>query len=140
MNIEVNRIDHIGIAVKSIEDSMKLYSGLLNLKKEGVEELEERGLRVHIFRVGETKFELLEPTREDSEISKFLEKKGEGIHHIALNVDDIETTFEKAKDMGFRIIGDAIQRGAGGRRIFFLHPKDTGGILIEFVEGGRENE
>ena len=96
-------------------------------------------LKVQMLKVGESRFELLEPMGENSEISKFLEKRGGGIHHIALRVDDIEAAFKSAKDMGFRIIGDSIQTGAEGRKIFFLHPKSTGGVLIEFVEGGNEN-
>ena len=140
MNFKVEKIDHVGIAVRSIEDVVKIYSDLMNLEVGKMEELETRGLRIQVFRVGESRFEILEPTREESEISKFLERRGEGIHHIALRVDDIEKAFNRAKELGFKVIGDSIQKGAGGRRVFFLHPKGTAGVLFEFVEGGMEDE
>jgi len=129
------KIDHIGIVVKNAQERLKLYEELLNLKVTKVEELPERGLKVYFIEVGETRLELLEPTSEKSEISSFLEKRGEGIHHLAFLVEGIEDIIKKAKEGGFKPLSDEPQIGAGGRKVAFLHPKTTGGVLIELVEG-----
>ena len=130
------KIDHIGIAVKDVKERLKLYEGLFGLKVDHVEELPERGLRVHFVRIGDTRFELLEEISEDSEIHSFLEKRGEGIHHIAVKVEGIEGMIEKAKELGLKPLSDTPQKGAHGTKVVFLHPKTTGGILVELVEGG----
>lgn len=132
------KIDHIGIAVKNAQERLKLYEKLLNLKVTKVEELPERGLKVYFIKVGETRLELLEPISENSEISSFLEKRGEGIHHIAFLVEKVEDIIKKAKEEGIKPLSDKPQIGAGGRKIVFLHPKTTGGVLIELVEGEEE--
>ncbi|MDI3472851.1 MAG: methylmalonyl-CoA/ethylmalonyl-CoA epimerase [Thermotogaceae bacterium] len=131
MNTE--KIDHIGIAVESIEDKLKLYRDVLGLKFSNVESLENRGLKVYFVEIGETRLEFLEPLSENSEISRFLEKKGEGIHHIAFKVKDVEKTVEDCEKNGFKVIA-GIQKGAEGKKVAFLHPKTTGGVLIELVE------
>ena len=133
--MKVDRIDHIGIAVRSIAEKLPLYKDFLGLELGGIEELPERGLKVAFLKVGDTRIELLEPLNENSQISKFLEKKGEGIHHIAYHVDNIDEALENAKSMGFKPLSDEPQPGAGGTRVVFLHPKTTGGVLIEMVEG-----
>ncbi len=132
------KIDHIGIAVKDASERLKLYKDLLGLEVTGSEELPERGLKVHFVKIGETRFELLEEISEKSEISSFLEKRGEGIHHVAIRVEGIENFIEKAKELGFKPLSDEPQKGAHGTKVVFLHPKTTGGILIELVEGGEE--
>ena len=132
------KIDHIGIAVKDASERLKLYKDLLGLEVTGSEDLPERGLRVHFIKIGETRFELLEEISEKSEISSFLEKRGEGIHHVAIRVEGIEEFIKKAKELGFKPLSDEPQRGAHGTKVVFLHPKTTGGILIELVEGGEE--
>ena len=132
------KIDHIGIAVKDAGERLKLYKDLLGLEVTGSEDLPERGLRVHFVKIGETRFELLEEISEKSEISSFLEKRGEGIHHVAIRVEGIEEFIKKAKELGFKPLSDEPQRGAHGTRVVFLHPKTTGGILLELVEGGEK--
>lgn len=132
--MKIDRIDHIGIAVRSINDKLPLYRDFLGLEFGGIEELPERGLKVAFLKVGATRIELLEPINEQSQISKFLEKKGEGIHHIAYHVDNIDEALEKAKNEGFKPLSNEPQPGAGGTRVIFLHPKTTGGVLIEMVE------
>jgi len=133
--LKIDRIDHIGIVVRSIDEKLPLYRDFLGLEFGGIEELPERGLKVAFLKVGTTRIELLEPLNEKSQISKFLEKKGEGIHHIAYHVDNINEALEKAKKGGFKPLSDEPQPGAGGTKVIFLHPKTTGGVLIEMVEG-----
>ncbi|AKI97225.1 methylmalonyl-CoA epimerase [Kosmotoga pacifica] len=133
--MKADKIDHIGIVVKSIEEKLDFYQKFLELELGGVEELPERGLKVAFLKVGDTRIELLEPTKDDSEISGFLEKRGEGIHHIAYHVDNIIEAIEKASIMGYRPLSKEPSIGAGGVKIAFLHPKTTGGILVELVEG-----
>ncbi|MCD6104402.1 MAG: methylmalonyl-CoA epimerase [Thermosipho sp. (in: Bacteria)] len=133
--MKVNKIDHIGIAVKNAKERLKLYEDFLGLKVKNIEDLADRGLRTYFIEIGETRFELLEPLNENSEISQFLEKKGEGIHHIAVNVEGIEQAVELAKSKGFKPLSEVPKSGAGGTKVLFLHPKTTGGILLELVEG-----
>ncbi|MEN3008109.1 methylmalonyl-CoA epimerase [Pseudothermotoga sp.] len=133
--MHVQKIDHIGIAVKNAAERLKFYTDFLGLKDVHTEELKERGIRVHMIKVGESKVELLEPMNEQSEISKFLEAKGEGIHHVAFNVEGIDEAVELAKKLGFQPLSDAPRPGAGGTRVLFFHPKSVGGVLVELVEG-----
>jgi len=130
-----NRIDHIGIAVKDAKEKLRLYKDFLGLEVTQVEELPERGLRVYFIKVGDTRIELLEPMAENSEVSGFLEKKGEGIHHIAFNVHGIDEAVALAKAHGLQPLSEEPKPGAGGTKVLFLHPKTTGGVLIELVEG-----
>ena len=132
------KIDHIGIAVKSVEERLKLYRDLLGLDVYHIEELPERGLKVYFIKIGESRFEILEETSENSEIHPFLEKRGEGFHHIALRVEDVEEYIKRAKQLGIKPLSEKPQKGAHGTKVVFLHPKTTGGILIELVEGGEK--
>ncbi len=132
------KLDHIGVVIKDLEERLKLYENLLGLKVDHTEELPNRGIRVHFIKLGETRFELLEEISPNSEIHSFLEKRGEGIHHIAIRVEGIEDMIAKARELGLKPLSDEPQKGAHGTRVVFLHPKSTGGILLELVEGGSE--
>ncbi|HHI01082.1 MAG: methylmalonyl-CoA epimerase [Thermococcus sp.] len=129
----IKKVDHIGIAVKNLEDAIKIWESL-GLKVEEIEEVPDQKVRTAIFHAGETRIELLEATAEDSPIAKFIEKRGEGIHHIALGVDNIEEHLEKLKEKGFRLIDEKPRIGAGGAKIAFVHPKSVGGVLLELCE------
>jgi len=128
------KIDHIGIAVNSIEESVKLYRDLLGVEPAGEEILEDRGLKVAFLELGDTRIELLEPINENSQISKFLEKKGPGFHHMAYEVENISESIKNAKELGFRTLTDEGQPGAHNTTIVFLHPKSANGILTELVQ------
>ncbi len=128
------KIDHIGIAVSNLDEAMELYKKLGFEVKE-VEEVAEQKVKVAMLPVGESKIELLEATSKDSAIAKFIEKRGEGIHHIAINVEDIEKALENAKNEGLKLIDEKPRVGAGGKKVAFVHPKSTKGVLLEFVEG-----
>ena len=128
------KINHIGIAVKSIEEALKFYSERLGLESMEVVEVPEQKVRVAALQIGESRIELLESTSPDSPIAKFLEKRGEGIHHIAFEVTDIEKRLMKLKEKGIRLIDESPRLGAHNTRIAFIHPKSTQGVLIELVE------
>ncbi|HDD35981.1 MAG TPA: methylmalonyl-CoA epimerase [Archaeoglobus veneficus] len=128
------KIDHIGIAVSNLDEAIELYKKLGFEVKE-VEEVAEQKVKVAMLPVGESKIELLEATSKDSAIAKFIEKRGEGIHHIAINVEDIEKALENAKNEGLKLIDEKPRVGAGGKKVAFVHPKSTKGVLLEFVEG-----
>jgi methylmalonyl-CoA/ethylmalonyl-CoA epimerase len=130
----MKKIDHIGIAVKSIDNALNLYKNLLDLDMSGEEILEDRGLKVAFVQVGETRLELLEPLHDNSEISGFLSKKGEGIHHIAYEVENAQEMINKAKELGIKPLSDEPKDGAHNTKVVFLHPKTTNGVLIELVE------
>jgi methylmalonyl-CoA epimerase len=130
----LNKIDHLGIAVHSIDDSMSLYRDVFGLDFEGTEEVPDQGVRVAFFRLGESSLELLEPLDDDGPIARFLEKHGEGIHHVACGTDDIDAARRQADDHGVRLLSDEPQDGAHNKLISFLHPKDTGGVLFEFTQ------
>jgi len=130
----IRKLDHIGIAVKSIEEASKLYTEVLGLEMQGIEEVAEQKVKVAFIPVGDTEIELLESTEEDGPIAKFIEKKGEGIQHIAFKVDNIEEAIEEMKAKGMRMIDEKPRYGAGGARIAFCHPKSTGGVLVELSE------
>ncbi len=127
------KIDHIGIAVKSIDESLKFYKDTLGLELKGTEQLDERGLKVAFLKTGESDIELLESISMDSNIHKFIEKKGEGIHHIALEVDNVEEKKESMEKKDAKFIGEA-SMGAGGKKIVFIHPKSTNGVLMELCQ------
>ncbi|ALM75179.1 methylmalonyl-CoA epimerase [Thermococcus barophilus] len=129
----IRRIDHVGIAVKNLDEAIKLWESL-GLKVAEIEEVPEQKVRVAVFKVGESRIELLEGTSEDSPISKFIAKRGEGIHHIALGVENIEEHLEKLKEQGFRLIDEKPRIGAGGAKIAFIHPKSVKGVLLELCE------
>ncbi len=132
--MDLTHIEHIGIAVKSIEKALPYYEDILGLKCYAVEEVTDQKVKTAFFKVGQTKIELLEPTSEDSPVAKFIEKKGEGIHHIAFAVKGIEEALQEAKEKGIRLIDEKPRKGAEGLNIGFLHPKSTFGVLTEFCE------
>ncbi|MGI6790022.1 methylmalonyl-CoA epimerase [Aminivibrio sp.] len=127
-------VDHIGIAVKSIDEALLFWQSSLGIKCTGVEEVEEQKVKTAFLPVGDTEIELLEATSEESPVAKFIEKKGEGIHHLAIRVDNLEAALSEMKDKGIRLIDETPRYGAGGARIAFVHPKSTGGILLELSE------
>ncbi|ASJ09547.1 methylmalonyl-CoA epimerase [Thermococcus siculi] len=133
----IRKIDHVGIAVKNLEEAMKVWEGL-GLKVEEIEEVPDQKVRTAIIHVGESRIELLEPTADDSPIAKFIAKRGEGIHHIALGVDNIEEHLEKLKEEGYRLIDEQPRIGAGGAKIAFIHPKAVTGVLLELCERKEE--
>ena len=130
----IKKIDHVGIAVKSIEKASELFSNILGLKVAGEEVVEEQKVKVAFLPLGDSELELLESTSPDGPIARFIEKKGEGIQHIAFRVDNLEKVLEKLKEEGVRLIDEKPRYGAGGAKIAFLHPKSTNGILIELSE------
>ena len=134
------KIDHIGIAVKNISERLKLYRDFLGLKIAEEEEIPDRGIRICMLEVGDSRIELLESICQDSEISKFIEKKGEGIHHIAFEVKDIENVAQFAKENELRPLSETPQQGAGNSKVLFLHPKTAGGVLIELVQRKRKED
>jgi len=130
----IQKIDHIGVAVRSIDQAMRLFGDVLGLEPAGTEEVATQKVKVAFLPVGDTRLELLEPTEEDSNVGKFLAGKGEGIHHVALKVTNIEEALERLKKEGVRLINEQPVPGAHGARIAFLHPKGTFGMLLELVE------
>ena len=130
----IEKIDHIGIAVRSIEKTGELFSNILGLKVTGEEIVEEQKVKVAFLPLGDSELELLESTSPEGPIARFIEKKGEGIQHIAFRVENIKKALEKLKKEGVRLIDAKPRYGAGGAKIAFLHPKDTNGILIELSE------
>ncbi len=125
-------IEHIGIAVKSLEESIPYYEKILGLTCYAVEEVVDQKVKTAFFKVGQTKLELLEPTADDSPIAKFIEKKGPGIHHIAYAMEDVDKALSEAEENGMRMIDKTSRPGAEGLHIGFLHPKSTNGVLTEF--------
>ncbi|WP_269540553.1 methylmalonyl-CoA epimerase [Cerasicoccus fimbriatus] len=128
----IQKIDHLGIAVKDLDEVVKYYEDSLGLQCEGREEVASQKVRTAFFHVGEVHIELLEPTADDSPIAKFLEKNGEGIHHIAFGTDNIEGQLKQAADSGLRLIHETPFEGAANKLVAFLHPKSTHGVLTEF--------
>lgn len=127
----IEKIDHLGIAVNSLEDSIPFYEKTLGLKCEAVEEVESQMVKTAMFNVGGVHIELLEPTGPDSPITKFIEKNGPGIHHIAYATDDVQAQLDQAVNTGVRLIHEKPFPGAGGKQVAFLHPKSTHGVLTE---------
>jgi methylmalonyl-CoA/ethylmalonyl-CoA epimerase len=132
--MEITHIEHIGIAVKSIEEHLPYYEGILGLKCYNVETVEDQKVKTAFFKIGSTKIELLEPTSEESTIAKFIEKKGEGVHHIAYATKNVNEALKEAEEKGVRLIDKEARGGAEGLRIAFLHPKSTGSVLTELCE------
>lgn len=128
----IQQIDHLGIAVRDLDESVAHYENALGLHCHGREEVASQKVKTAFFAAGEVHLELLEPTAEDSPIAKFLEKNGEGIHHIAFRVDDIEGQLKKASDAGVKLIHEVPFEGAADKLVAFLHPKSTHGVLTEF--------
>jgi methylmalonyl-CoA/ethylmalonyl-CoA epimerase len=131
--MKITRLDHIGIAVKSIAESLKVYEAM-GLKAVGVEEVAEQKVRVAFLPIGEAEIELLESTAPDGPVAKYIEKNGEGIQHVALRVDNLEAALAEMKAKGVRLIDEKPRYGAGGAKIAFVHPRSTGGVLLELSE------
>jgi len=129
----VNKIDHIGIAVKNLNEALNFYE-ILGLNAAGTEEVKEQKVRVAFLPIGDTEVELLESTEDDGPIAKFIAKNGEGIQHIAYKVDDIEKAIAEMKEKGIRMIDEKPRYGAGGAKIAFCHPKSTFGVLVELCQ------
>ncbi|WP_420603587.1 methylmalonyl-CoA epimerase [Flagellimonas sp.] len=134
----MNKIEHLGIAVKSLEESNVLFAKLLGTEHYKIEEVVSEGVRTSFFKSGPNKIELLEATKADSPIAKFLEKKGEGIHHIAFAVVDIKAEIDRLKEEGFKILNETPKKGADNKLVAFLHPKGTNGVLVELCQEIKE--
>ncbi len=132
----LKKINHIGIAVISLDEAIPFYRDQLGMAFKGMEEVAEQRVKVAFLAVGESKIELLEPTSAESAVAKFLEKNGPGIHHIAYEVDDIEAAIAKLMQQGARMIDSTPRSGAHGARIAFIHPKSSGGVLTELCQAG----
>jgi len=130
----LNHIEHIGIAVKSIDENQKIFEDLLGAKSYKEELVVSEGVRTAFFKIGESKIELLEATREDSPIAKFIEKKGEGMHHMAFAVDDIASEIKRLEKLDYRLLNKEPKKGADNKLIAFMHPKDTSGVLVELCQ------
>ncbi len=127
-------IDHVGVAVRDLDEAAKTYGEILGFALGGGETLPDRGLDVRFVDIGGTRLELIAPTRDDSQVSSFLDKRGEGIHHVCFRVDDIDAAIAGMKKRGARLIDEMPQRGAGGHKVAFIHPKGAHGVLIELIE------
>lgn len=134
--MNVSRVDHIGIAVTDLDKTIKFYEEVLGIKCEGTEIVEEQKVKVAFFPVGDTELEFLESTSPDGPIARYIEKNGGrgGIQHVALRVDDIENAIAEMKEKGYQMIDESPRYGAGGAKIAFVHPRSTGGILLELSE------
>ena len=130
----MNKIEHIGIAVKDLEKSNQLFASLFGEQHYKIEEVFSEGVKTSFFKSGPNKIELLEATNPESPIAKFIAKKGEGIHHIAFAVDDIKAEIERLKKEGFTVLNDVPKKGADNKLVAFLHPKSTNGVLIELCQ------
>lgn len=130
----MNKIEHIGIAVNSLKSANEVYSKLLNTAPYQSETVENEGVTTSFFKIGESKIELLEATNPESAIAKFIEKKGEGIHHIAFDVEDIYSEIERLKKEGFTVLNDHPKKGADNKLVCFVHPKSANGVLIELCQ------
>jgi methylmalonyl-CoA/ethylmalonyl-CoA epimerase len=130
----ITGLDHIGIAVNNLNEALGIYEKTLGLKLVKIKTVQEQGVKVALLLAGETKVELLEPINEESSVAKFIVKKGEGIHHIAFTVEDIENSLKEAKQKGIVLIDEKPRIGFEGHKIAFLHPKSTKNVLIEFCE------
>lgn len=134
--MDLTHIEHLGIAVKSLEEAIPYYENVLGLKCYNIEEVEDQKVKTAFFKIGETKIELLESTSPDGAVAKFIEKRGEGVHHIAFATGSVKDCLAKAEANGIRLIDKAPRKGAEGLNIAFLHPKSTMGVLTEFCEKG----
>jgi methylmalonyl-CoA/ethylmalonyl-CoA epimerase len=132
----LTKINHIGIAVRSLEESIPFYRDQLSMPFAGIEEVAEQKVRVAMLQVGESMIELLEPTSDDSPVAKFIEKNGPGIHHLAYEVADVEVALARLMAEGARMIDEKPRAGAHGTRIAFVHPKSSNGVLTELCQGG----
>jgi methylmalonyl-CoA/ethylmalonyl-CoA epimerase len=134
----IRRIAHIGVAVRRLDEAIPFYRDVLGLEYLGTEEVPDQKIRTALFRVGESLIEVLESTSPDGPVGKFIEKNGEGIHHLCLQVEDASRALARAKEKGVRLIDETPRPGAHGMKIGFLHPKSTFGVLTEFAQEGEE--
>jgi len=132
--MKILKINHLGIAVNSIEESRNFWEGILGLSFEGTETVEEQKVTTAFLPIGESEVELLESTAPDGPVAKYIEKKGEGIQHVAFQVENLEAALAELKEKGIRLIDEKPRKGAGGAMIAFLHPKSTNGVLVELCE------
>ena len=132
--MNLKNIDHIGIAVSNLQESLSFWETSLGIEPHGIQEVPEQKLRTEFLPVGDTEIELLESTSADSSVAKFIEKHGEGLHHIAIRVDNIEVALAELKAKGIQLIDETPRNGAGGARIAFVHPRATHGVLLELCE------
>ena len=133
--MNISHIEHLGIAVKSLDEAIPYYENTLGMKCYSIEEVADQKVKTAFFKVGQTKLELLEPTSDESPIAKFIEKRGEGIHHLAFAVEDgVANALAEMEGKGVRLIDKAPRKGAEGLNIAFIHPKSTHGVLTEFCE------
>ena len=130
----MKKVEHIGIAVKNLEQANKLYASLFGKEHYKVEAVESEGVSTSFFQLGDTKIELLEASRPDSPIARFIEKRGEGIHHLAFEVEDIHTEMNRLQQEGFTLLNEQPKKGADNKLVCFLHPKGTGGVLVELCQ------
>jgi methylmalonyl-CoA/ethylmalonyl-CoA epimerase len=128
------KIDHIGIAVRSLDRALRIYAAALGFEVEQIEEIADQGTRVAVLPIGDCRLELLEAMAADSPIARFIEKRGEGMHHICFRVQDIKQEVDRLKTAGVRMIDEIPRSGAGGRLIAFIHPSSTGGVLVELSQ------
>jgi len=132
--MKIKHIDHIGIAVKSIDQAKRFYSDILGLKIQGIENIADQKVNVAFLPITDSELELVESTHTDGPVAKYIESKGEGIQHIAFRVENIEDALAELKQKGVRLIDERPRKGAGGARIAFIHPKETNGVLVEICE------
>lgn len=130
----MNKIEHIGIAVSNLEDAIKTYTELLNTPCYKTEEVVSEGVKTAFFQIGDSKIELLEATNDDSPIAKFIAKKGQGIHHIAFDVTDIEASMATYREKGFQLLNETPKNGADNKLVAFIHPKSANGVLVELCQ------
>jgi methylmalonyl-CoA epimerase len=139
--MKISHIEHLGIAVKSLDEAIPYYEKILGLKCHAIEEVPDQKVKTAFFKVGATKIELLEGTDPESSVSKFIEKRGEGIHHIAFAIEDgVQDALDEVSEKGVQVIDKAPRKGAEGLQIAFLHPKSTYGVLTELCEKPKENQ
>jgi methylmalonyl-CoA/ethylmalonyl-CoA epimerase len=132
--VKIEKLDHVGIAVEKLDVALPVWEGVLGMVLAGTEEVVEQKVRTAFLPIGGAEVELLEPTDPESPIAKFIAAKGQGVQHLAFRVEDLDAALEELKAKGVRLIDEVPRRGAGGARIAFLHPKSTGGVLIELCE------
>ncbi len=130
----LTKIDHIGLAVSNLEEALKFYEGVLGLKSSAIETVEEQKVKIAFLSLGESKLELLQPTDPESPVARFINSRGEGVHHIALKTENIEKVLQELEDRGVRLIDKIPRQGAGGKKVAFLHPSASFGALLELCE------
>ena len=138
--MKLTNVDHIGIAVSNLQESLAFWQETLGIDLHGIEEVADQGVRTSFLPIGETEIEVLEPMNAQSTVAGFIEKRCEGLHHVAIRVDDIEAALQQLKAQGVRLIDEVPRSGAGGTRIAFVHPKATHGVLLELCERSRTGQ